>query len=282
MIRAQEEYGLKKREKTENVFKKKYSRTAGYIDTLYEASNIKLLLNWCIKMEQISWQKEQKIAEYEAVKQAVADFMSYMNSGGTYEVFYDKQLEDLMYKTEDLVLPVSDLSSGYQSLIWMVFDIAYRMAILNPNKRSEVCATKGIVLIDEIDMHLHPKWQWNIIDSLRKTFPNVQFIATTHSPILFASAKDVWIIDIEEAEYQYGYSHYGMDINTALQAYQNTTQIPEEVQKRVNQFYDALDEEDYGEAKQILEELEKATAPDHPTLIQMRTRYEFDTMELRD
>ena len=102
-----------------------------------------------------------------------------------------------MYKTEDLVLPVSDLSSGYQSLIWMVFDIAYRMAILNPNKRSEVCATKGIVLIDEIDMHLHPKWQWNIIDSLRKTFPNVQFIATTHSPILFASAKDVWIIDIE-------------------------------------------------------------------------------------
>lgn len=49
-----------------------------------------------------------------------------MNSGGTYEVFYDKQLEDLMYKTEDLVLPVSDLSSGYQSLIWMVFDIAYR------------------------------------------------------------------------------------------------------------------------------------------------------------
>ena len=271
-----------KREKTENVFKKKYSRTAGYIDTLSEASTIKLLLNWCIKMEQISWQKEQKIAEYEAVKQAVADFMSYMNSGGTYEVFYDKQLEDLMYKTEDLVLPLSDLSSGYQSLIWMVFDIAYRMAILNPNKRSEVCATKGIVLIDEIDMHLHPKWQWNIIDSLRKTFPNVQFIATTHSPILFASAKDVWIIDIEEAEYQYGYSHYGMDINTALQDYQNTTQIPEEVQKRVNQFYDALDEEDYGEAKQILEELEKATAPDHPTLIQMRTRYEFDTMELRD
>ena len=97
-----------------------------------------LLLNWCIKMEQISWQKEQKIAEYEAVKQAVADFMSYMNSGGTYEVFYDKQLEDLMYKTEELVLPVSDLSSGYQSLIWMVFDIAYRMAILNPNKRSEM------------------------------------------------------------------------------------------------------------------------------------------------
>lgn len=57
-----------KREKSENIFKNKYARSVGYVDTLLEASNIKLLLNWCIKMEQVSWQKEQKIAEYEAVK----------------------------------------------------------------------------------------------------------------------------------------------------------------------------------------------------------------------
>ena len=55
--------------------------------------------------------------------------------------------------------------------------------------------TSGIVLIDEIDMHLHPKWQWNIINALQKVFPNVQFIEATHSPILFASAKDVWLFD---------------------------------------------------------------------------------------
>lgn len=80
-------------------------------------------------MEQVSWQKEQKIAEYEAVKKAVADFMTYMNGKGTYQVFYDKQLEKLMYRSEEVVLPVSNLSAGYQSLIWMVFDIAYRMAM---------------------------------------------------------------------------------------------------------------------------------------------------------
>lgn len=271
-----------KREKSENVFKRKYSRSAGYIDTLSEASNIKLLLNWCVKMEQVSWQKEQSIAEYEAVKKAVSDFMMYMNGDGSYKIFYDKQMEELMYCSEDLLIPVSNLSAGYQSLIWMVFDIAYRMAVLNPNKKNEICLTKGIVLIDEIDMHLHPKWQWNIIDSLRKIFPNVQFIATTHAPILFASAKDVWVIDIEHDEYQYDYSHYGIDINTALKDYQKTDDVPTTVQKKIDQFYDALDEGKYDLAKQILEELEKATAPEHPILIQMRTRYEFEIMELED
>lgn len=270
-----------KREKTENLFKQKYSRTVGYTDTLLEASNIKLLLNWCVKMEQVSWQKEQKIAEYEAAKKAVSDFMTLMNGDGEYEIFYDKQLEELMYRAGEMILPVSNLSAGYQSLIWMVFDIAYRMAVLNPDKKEEICKTKGIVLIDEIDMHLHPKWQWNIIDSLRTIFPNIQFIATTHAPILFASAKNVWIVDIEEAEYQYSYSHYGIDINTALQDYQDTAQIPEKVRGRVEEFYDAMDEDDYETAQRILTELEALTAPAHPTLIQMRTRYEFETMGIK-
>lgn len=269
-----------KRGKSENVFKKKYSRSIGYLDTLYEASNIKLLINWCIKMEQVSWQKEQKIAEYEAVKQAVSDFMREMNGEGDYKIFYDKQIEELMYQENDFLLPVSNLSAGYQSLIWMVFDIAYRMAVLNPDKKKEIGKTKGVVLIDEIDMHLHPKWQWNIIDALRKTFPNVQFIATTHAPILFASAKDVWIVDIEEEEYQYSYSHYGIDINTAVQDFQNTVQIPGKVQEQVDRFYDAMDAEDFSKAKVILDDLDRLTAPDHPILIQMRTRYEFETMKL--
>lgn len=271
-----------KREKSENIFKKKYSRAVGYTDTLLEASNIKLLTNWCIKMEQVAWMKEQKISEYEAVKKAVSDFMTYINGAGSYKIFYDKQIEELMFSSENTVLPVYNLSAGYQSLIWMVFDIAYRMAVLNPDKRDNICETHGVVLIDEIDMHLHPKWQWNIIDALRNTFPNVQFIATTHAPILFASAKDVWVIDIENDEYEYKVSHYGIDVSTALKEYQETDEVPSVVQDKVNQFYDALDNEEYELAKEILEELEISTAPQHPILIQMRTRFEFETMELEE
>ena len=216
------------------------------------------------------------------MKKAVSDFMLYMNGEGNYQIFYDKQLEELMYVSDGVLLPVTSLSAGYQSLIWMVFDIAYRMAVLNPNKKEDICLTSGIVLIDEIDMHLHPKWQWNIINALRKTFPNIQFIATTHAPILFASAKNVWVVDVENEEYQYQYSHYGIDINTALQDYQETERIPMEIQKKVDEFYDALDDEKFDIAKQILEELEEKTAPQHSILIQMRTRYEFETMELKE
>lgn len=271
-----------KREKTENVFRKQYFRTVGYTDSLLEASNIKLLLNWCVRMEQIAWQKEMKIAEYEAVKRAAACFMDSMESCGGHEVFYDKQNEELLFKKDDEILPVNQLSAGYQSLIWMVFDIAYRMAILNPAKKEKITETCGVVLIDELDMHLHPKWQWNVIEALRTVFPNVQFIAATHSPILFASAKDVWLIDVDSEEIQYEYSHYGIDVNTSMALYQGTKEVPVNVKKQVEAFYDAMDAERYDAAKMILEALEVSTAPTHPLLVELRTRYDFETLDLEE
>jgi len=266
-----------RRERVENVFRKHYFRTVGYTDALHDASNIKLLLNWCVKMEQVSWQKEMRIAEYEAVKRAVSDFMQYMETGSECVIFYDKQHEELMYKKDDTVLPVMSLSAGYQSLIWMVLDIAYRMAVLNPFMKEQIAQTSGVVLIDEIDMHLHPRWQWNIINALQKVFPNVQFIAATHSPILFASAKNVWLIDVDGGEIEYSDSHYGLDINTAINEYQETLEMPLEVKKKTEDFNNAMDKENYEEALCILEDLEKNTAPTHPLLIQLRTRYEFET-----
>ncbi len=266
-----------RREKVENIFRKQYFRTVGYTDALHDASNIKLLLNWCVKMEQVAWQKEKKIAEYEAVKKAVSDFMQYMEPGSDCRVFYDKQQEELMYERGNEILPVMSLSAGYQSLVWMVFDIAYRMAVLNPFMKESIAMTSGIVLIDEIDMHLHPKWQWNIINALQKVFPNVQFIAATHSPILFASAKDVWLIDVDGEEIEYSHSHYGIDINTSLNTYQETIEMPAEVKEKADAFNDAMDAERYGEALEILRELENNTAPTHPLLIQLRTRYDFET-----
>ncbi|HJC30795.1 MAG TPA: AAA family ATPase [Candidatus Anaerobutyricum faecale] len=271
-----------KREKSENIFHKKYVRTVGYTDTLQEASNIKLLLNWCVKMEQVAWQKEKPVAEYEAVKKTVSNFMRQMNYGKECRIFYDKQMEELMYQENELILPVMDLSAGFQSLIWMVFDIAYRMAVLNPFLGEKIADTNGVVLIDELDMHLHPKWQWEVIDALRKVFPNVQFIATTHAPILFASAKNVWIIDIENGEPEYGYSHYGIDVNTSINYFQKTNEVPEEIQKVIDLFCDEMDEENYSQARKILDDLEKLTAPQNPILAKLRTRYEIETAALEE
>lgn len=73
-----------------------------------------------------------------------------------HKVFYDKQEEQLMYQTEKEVERITQLCAGCQSLIWTSFDIAYRMAVINPYKLNKISETKGVVLIDELDMHLYP------------------------------------------------------------------------------------------------------------------------------
>ena len=266
-----------KKEKVDDIFRKQYFRTVGYTDTLEEASNIKLLLNWCLKMEQTAFQKNQKIAEYEAVKDAVGRFMGLMDHGEAYSVFYDRQQEGLLYKEGNFVLPVSDLSAGYQSLIWMVLDIAYRMAVLNPFMKEHVAESGGVVLIDELDMHLHPKWQWKVINALRGTFPNVQFIAATHSPILFASARDVWVIDIDQDSICYASSHYGIDINTSVSNYQSTTYLPEELEQLVADITDDLDNMDYQTAQKKLNQLSQLADAGSPIVTALQTRLEMET-----
>lgn len=80
------------------------------------------------------------------------------------------------------------LSSGYKSIIRLAGDIAYRAIKLNPHKGiNAVKETQGIVLIDEIDMHLHPTWQKQIVSLLKKAFPKIQFIVTSHSPFIIQS-----------------------------------------------------------------------------------------------
>ncbi len=95
-------------------------------------------------------------------------------------------------------LQFRQLSDGYRNIIGMVADIAYRCIKLNPHLgKNAVKETPGIVLIDELDLHLHPNWQRRIVDDLKNTFPNIQFIATTHSPFIIQSlrAEELRILD---------------------------------------------------------------------------------------
>ena len=71
--------------------------------------------------------------------------------------------------------------------------------MLNPELESREQIT-GIVLIDEIDLHLHPKWQWNVIDALQKTFSGVQFIIATHSPIVISASKQANLILLDDSQ----------------------------------------------------------------------------------
>lgn len=76
-------------------------------------------------------------------------------------------------------------------MISLVADIFFRMAKLNPLlKQTLLLETPGVVLIDELDLHLHPKWQRQVVGDLKKIFPKVQFVATTHSPFIIQSLDE--------------------------------------------------------------------------------------------
>jgi len=113
---------------------------------------------------------------------------------------YDPKRRELLlwFKTGE-PQPFNMLSDGQRCVLALVADIAQKAATLNPHLGNEVLALiEGVVLIDELDLHLHPRWQRRIIDDLRTTFPNIQFICTTHSPFLIQalhSSEELIMLD---------------------------------------------------------------------------------------
>lgn len=274
-----------KRDKWKDVFEDDFSRVVGYTDCLDEASNTKLLTNWFRRMEQVSWQRGKRIGEYEAVKRAVETFMNQMMDADDITVFYDKRTEELVYRSKEEELPLRLLSSGFRTLVGMVLDISYRMAILNPFLLDDlVNQTPGIVLIDEIDMHLHPRWQWNVVKALKLTFPKVQFIVTTHSPIVIASCKDEKLIVLNQSlmdkqtaklEFSYDKSVQGWQVDDVLEDIMNTgNRDPETIEKlsrlrtlAVKARREQISDEERSEYQKIKEEL-KESLPEDDTIVE--------------
>ena len=90
---------------------------------------------------------------------------------------------------DNVSLNVSQMSDGEKCTMALLGDLARRLALANPEKADPLCG-EGIVLIDEIELHMHPSWQRKILNVLKKTFPNIQFIITTHSPVVLSEADE--------------------------------------------------------------------------------------------
>jgi predicted ATP-binding protein involved in virulence len=190
-----------KKEKWVDPFKREdLSRFLGYTDCLEPESNIKLFVNWLRKMTTIKVQKNKNIGELDAVVQTVKELIQFLlEEEHDISFGYDFEEEEVIVEFGGKRDALRVMSAGFRTVIGMVADIAYRMALLNPHLRQEaVKQTPGVVLIDELDLHLHPKWQWKIVDCLKTIFPKVQFIATTHAPIVISSCADAEIIDLHE------------------------------------------------------------------------------------
>jgi predicted ATP-binding protein involved in virulence len=174
------------------------SRLLGYENCLNIALGLKRLLSWFKTQELITLQEQKHIYIFEAVRKAIIDMIPDAKN-----VFWSIKLNELVIETDiQEHKPFRLLSDGYRNMVGMVADIAYRMATLNPQLEKDVIKqTEGIVLIDEIDLHLHPNWQGIVVDRLLNTFPKVQFVASTHSPFIIQSLyhrQDCLLWDLEK------------------------------------------------------------------------------------
>ena len=175
-------------------------------------------------------------------------------------------------------LPMRMLSDGLKITISMVADIAYRMAVLNPQLLDHILdETPGIVLIDEVDMHLHPEWQKRIMADLHYIFPKVQFIVTTHSPSVLANVTREHILLLEDGEiYMPQQATYGRDVSTILQQMMKVEVRPKKVLKIISDFYKFLSAEEYDRAKELLNELENILGSEDADVVQARVSYDLE------
>ncbi|MFB1120895.1 AAA family ATPase [Dickeya dadantii] len=194
--------------------------------------------------------KSNKDPQLDAVRQAIYRFMP----GFSNLRVRRKPRLHMSISKEGKPFNVLQLSQGEKSLMALVGDIARRLAIMNPTLDNPLHG-QGIVLIDEVDMHLHPSWQRSIIERLTTTFPHCQFILTTHSPLVISDYKDVLVYSLDNGELTVVPSQYGQDANSVLLEVMDTHIRNARIAEKLGDLLDMIQRQQLTPAKALLDEL---------------------------
>lgn len=164
----------------------KYSRFDAYRDCFHTGANHKQLGEWLLRNEMASSQKGEKTPVLLSIRAAAKVALE-----GCIGIRFDFDESRVLVEFDnDHVVPFEHLSDGQRTMLGLFCDLARRAAVLNPHFGGEASLhTKGVVLIDELDLHLHPRWQRQIIKGLSSLFPQIQFICTTHSPFVIQALE---------------------------------------------------------------------------------------------
>ena len=182
-------------------FKTEFSRYAALEGALSARTDFKYFFKWFYtkENEELREQKERRdfdfrLKDLNAVRQAIASMVRGVSEpriepGPLRFVVSVKSRP----KTEKLV--INQLSGGWRIMLALAADLAWRMAQGNPHL-DDPLASEAIVLIDEIELHLHPSWQQRVLPDLARTFPNTQFVVSTHSPQVLTSVRPDCIVEL--------------------------------------------------------------------------------------
>lgn len=203
------------------------------------------------------------------------DYFSSTNTEDGYEL-------NLVFKNGKSKL-LNELPAGYRRLYSIALDLAYRAYILNGNKESS-----GIVLIDEIDLHLHPSLEQEVVQCLRDIFPNVQFIMTSHSVAVIANLDTTEKVENEEGNIvpanqlvfmQEGQTDadvlpiiYGLDYNAALRDFMGSPSSNAEIKKRGNRYLKYCSMGMQEEAQSVIRKLTEELGEDHKYVQELKEK----------
>ncbi|HTI71596.1 MAG TPA: AAA family ATPase [Candidatus Limnocylindria bacterium] len=249
----------RKTRKVDTAAKSLSSRTWGYHECLQSDSNYLEFEEWLQKMEHIRFQEPDSDAGHAAeermlaVRRAVNECLKIT---GWQEIRYRAATDSITINhPRHGALDVSALSDGVRNVIGMVADIARRMIQLNPNLGTSVTVeTSGVVLIDEVDLHLHPEWQQTVLDSLQRAFPKIQFIVTTHSPQVLSTvkARNIRILEERDGKIEAGQpleNPYGRESRVALESIMEVPgRPPVEAAKLLEKYHQAIGQGDIDSA----------------------------------
>jgi predicted ATP-binding protein involved in virulence len=245
------------------------SRFRGYENYINGSYKIETLIEWFRTWELASLQQGKVFNTLVGVKNAITTGMIDWK-----ELSYDVLSGELLITSNNKqTLPLRMLSDGVRNLIGIIADIAIRCATLNPQFEAEAARlTPGIVLIDEIDLHLHPRWQRRIVEDLQRTFPNIQFFATTHSPFIIQSLRQGKLINLNDTPYS---EYEGQSIEDIAE-YLMGIELPQYSQRKLSMLKAA--EEYY----KVLQEAESCVQNDPIRLEKLKERLDELSLPFSD
>lgn len=258
--------------------KKNLSRFVGYRDCIDKRLDTKALEAWMKRQSLIAWEEGGSSTLYRLVRTAITQMVE-----GATDLRYSPQREEVVVVFDDSkVYPLDYLSDGQRTTLTLVGDLATRMARLNPHLGEKALSeTPGVVLIDELDLHLHPTWQRHIVRDFRRTFPQVQFITTTHSPQIISEVDPSALTHLKRTsqgiEVHRPGQAYGLDSNWILESLMDTPERPPDAKDQIKRVENALHVGDLETARQQLKELRTLLHGDDPEVV----RLESSIMNLR-
>lgn len=237
---------------------------------LWGRADFRIFFEWFRYREDLENELRLDNSEYrdrhlEAVRQAISSLLP-----GFSDLRVRRSPLRMTVTKQGQELIINLLSDGEKCLLAMVGDLARRLAIANPSLPDPLQGS-GVVLIDEIELHLHPKWQREIIPALTRTFPNCQFIVTTHSPQVISQVKPEGIYILERTDTgivaRRPESSYGRDSNRILEDLMGVPERPQKIKDRLLELFRLIDKGDLDAAKQLRQELEDEIGYDEPEFV---------------